>query len=228
MTAPSMRPPTPFRRISRAAGTVLLTLGAMLLWWVIVCYDLRAWVIGPSLWRYVRFPVEPAIAADWPGEFPAPPAELEVEVRRRIPWTRDFDVYHLPWYVTTPREALRQGRGDCEAQAFVLASLLAAQGTPYSFRASFSHLWVDYPGRRQQRGERDAEAVWSNIDGHYRLRLPTERVRETIAAQKGLLWDPLHPLRKALLLAGWPALIIAVPRRRARLGRNPVEQPVGL
>lgn len=236
--APAAGRPSAPRRLVAALGTMLWTVSALFAWWVLVCYDLRSWTVPVSCYRYLRYPIDPSVAGVFPTPLPAPPARLEDDVKRLVPWTRDLDVVGLPWYVTTPREALAAGRGDCEAQAFLLASLLAAQGTPYTFRASFSHLWVDYPGRRPPRGESAAESLWDNTGGRYRFHWPSlPRLREHLQAQKRLLWDGLHPVRQVLLLAGWPAIMIATPRwRRRRTGatrvtarrRDPAPQPAAV
>ncbi len=202
------------RRLRRAT---LRGLG-LLVYTLLVCYDVRAWVVAPSLWRYVRLPVDPSIASLLP-DAPADVTRLEAWVNRRLPWAQDSAVYGLPWYFPSPREAVRAGRGDCEAQAVVLASVLAARGVPFSFRASFSHLWVDYPGKPREAGETAAEALMQNVDGRYRFRWPSlPRLREHWRAQVDLLWTPLHPVRKMLLLVGWPLLLVA--RRRDRPGAD--------
>ncbi|NUQ00395.1 MAG: hypothetical protein HUU35_11140, partial [Armatimonadetes bacterium] len=158
--------------------------------------------------------VDPAIVADLPAA-PTDPAALDQFVHAHIPWASDAAVWGLPWYFPTPGEVVRAGRGDCEAQAVVLASLLAARGVPYSFRASFSHLWVDYPGRLQRQGERDGEAMMANVGGRYRFRWPElPQLSEHFSAQVELLWTPLDPLRKILLLLGWPLICYARWRRR--------------
>lgn len=185
----------------------------LLLYTWLVTYDVRAWMVFPSLARYVSFPVDPALGATL--DAPADRRELVAWSERFLPEAYDGRVYGVPWYFPTPREAVSAGRGDCEARAVVLASVLAARGVPYEFRASFSHLWVDYPGRPHPRGETADEAMMSRVGGRYRFQWPDlPRLGHNLANQRDLLWTPLHPVRKILLLLGWPCLLFGWPRRR--------------
>ena len=189
------------------------TAGLLFLYTWLVTYDVRAWMIVPSIAHYIRFPVDPALGATL--DAPQDPAALVAWSMQRLPEAFDFAVYGVPWYFPTPREALEAGRGDCEARAVMLASLLAARHIPYHFEASFSHLWVAYPGRPQALGETDAEAMMARVGGKYRFRWPSlPRLRHNLLNQKALLWTPLHPVRKILLLVGWPGLLLGWPRRR--------------
>ncbi len=195
------------------ARRLLRTGFLLLLYTWLVTYDLRAWMVFPSLARYLSFPVDPVLGAglDAPSEAGALVAWSE----RAVPEAFDARVYGVPWYFPSPREVLAAGRGDCEARAVVLASVLAARGIPYRFQASFSHLWVDYPGRPHPLGETADEAMMSQVDGRYRFRWPSlPRLAHNLANQRALLWTPLHPVRKILLLLGWPCLLAGWPRRR--------------
>jgi hypothetical protein len=159
------------------------------------------------------------VAAELPVPLPREPHAIEALVLRLVPWAQDSDVWGLPWYFPTPHEALAARRGDCEAQAVLTASLLAARGIPYQLRASFSHIWVDYPGRGEIPGESQAEAVMQQVDGRYRFNWPrTPRLVAHLRTQKGLLWDGLAPWRKGLLLIGWPVMAVGLPRLRRRGG----------
>jgi hypothetical protein len=204
-------------RARRGLGTAALTALWLLVWTIAVTYDLRAGWLLSSLGRYVRYPIDPTVAALFPQPLPDDPAAIEDLVDARLPYARDIEVWGVPWYFATPRQALSQGRGDCEAYAMVLASLLAAKGITYRVRASFSHMWVEYAGRPESPGESAAEAVLVNVDGAYRFRMPALlELGHHLREQKWLHWDGLAPLRQALLLAGWPVILICVPRARRR------------
>ncbi|MBI2300225.1 MAG: hypothetical protein HYU66_14980 [Armatimonadetes bacterium] len=210
-TDPPVRPPR-----GRGCLTLGLTLTCLFVYTLVVAYDMRCWTVFQSAWHYWRFPVDPGVAPLLP-DAPGDVTKLEDYVDRRLPWARDADVFGLPWYFPTPREAVGYGRGDCEAQAVVLASILAARGVPYAFRASFSHLWVDYPGKPPVAGELPAEAMMLNVEGHYRFHWPElPELAEHLRNQKYLLWDGLAPPRKVLLLLGWPSIAMGLPLRRRR------------
>lgn len=218
MTSPAAD--VPRRRWTLVPQLFGLTFCWLVVYTLLVAYDVRVWTVAPSAWHYVHLPVDPTILEMVPQPVPQTAREIEAYVKRLVPWTADWQVYGLPWYFPTPREAVAARRGDCEAEAVVLASLLAARGLPYQFRASFSHLWVDYPGRAERRGERVAEAIWQNVDGRYQAQWPAlPELRANFLNQKELLWDHLALWRRVLLLLGWPAIIIGVPRRRLRAGR---------
>jgi len=195
------------------ARRLLRTLLLLFLYTWLVTYDVRAWMIFPSIMRYIRFPVDPQVGAQLPA--PGDLTQLVAWSERFIPMTVDLRVYGVPWYFPTPREAVEARRGDCEARAVVLASVLAARGIPHQFKASFSHLWVDYPGRPHPLGETEGETMMERVDGRYRFHWPSlPRIGHNLRNQQALVWTPLHPVRKILLLLGWPCLILGWPRRR--------------
>lgn len=215
---PSDQAAPPRRSSCRGCLAALVTACQLTLYTLLVTYDVRVWTILPSLWHYVRLPIDPDLDRWLPTPAPDDPAAIEAYVRQLLPWASDAEVYGLPWYFPTPREAVAARRGDCEAQTVVTASLFAARGLPFVVRASFSHLWLDYPGRPEREGERHAEAMIENVGGRYRFRWPAApELREHLRTQKSLLWDPLHPVRKILLLVGWPVIGIGWPWYRRRL-----------
>jgi TM2 domain-containing membrane protein YozV len=75
------------------------------------------------------------------------PAVIEQNVLKLIPYSYDWDTYGMPWYCPSVQEALDKGKGDCKAQALVLASILDAKGIPNRIVWSLDHVWVDYPGK---------------------------------------------------------------------------------
>ena len=137
-------------------------------------------------------------------------------VEALLPYDYDWRVYGVPWYVPTPAEAVRARRGDCEARAVVLASVLRAQGIPFTVRASLSHLWIDYPTRQALAGERAEDSWWERDGSGWRPRWSgLLRLGEAVTAQKQALWDAMPLPRKALLIAGWIALAAIAWRRRS-------------
>ena len=125
------------------------------------------------------------------------PRELELFTQSLLTPTGDWALYRVPWYVPTPMEAVRAERGDCEATAVVLASLLAGKGIPYRIRASFTHIWVDYAGRPGSKGETPDLAYLEGEQGRWRLHWPRQvRWREVLSAQKEQLWDAMPPARR--------------------------------
>ena len=100
-------------------GTVALDAG-------VTVYDAR--------WRRVsaadeRDPRLLAIAARLSGLDPAAKiALIQAEVRRRVSWRRDLDVYHVSDYWAQAGETLDRGMGDSEDIAILKMQLLKAAG----------------------------------------------------------------------------------------------------
>lgn len=191
-------------------------LGLGTLWSLLVCYP-NPLLLVQNVGRYLRLPIDPAVAATLPST--RDPAAIEPAVEALLPYDFDWRVYGVPWCVPTPAEAIRARRGDCEARAVVLASLLRARGIPFTVRASLSHLWIDYPAREARPGERTEDSWWERDARGWRPRWSgLLQLREAARAQKRALWDVMPLPRKALLLAGWIA-IAAIAWRRRRAAR---------
>jgi hypothetical protein len=193
----------------------VVALGA-LAWALLACYPNPA-IFLRSLARYRHFPVDSRLAARMKWCMPASPREIELFTQSLLTPDTDWSLYRVPWYLPTPMEAVSAERGDCEARAVVLASLLAGKGIRYGIRASFTHIWVDYAGRPAGKGETSDLAYLQGEEGRWRLGWPRQVPwREVLASQKEQLWDAMPAARKAILLCGWLWLALA-----ALLARGP-------
>ena len=105
------------------------------------------WKLVTGVKRILDPHTDPAAVASILQDMPEDPALIEQEVLRRIPYSYDWDTYGMPWYCPSVREVLDKGKGDCKAQALVLASILEAKGIPNRIVWSLEHVWVDYPGK---------------------------------------------------------------------------------
>src|ERR1051326_2847599 len=170
--------------------------GWLLLWTFAVCYP-NPLVFFRNFLRYAHFPVDPTIVRRVRFPVPREPQQIEAAVLQGIPYEFDWRQYGVPWYVPTPAEVLRTGRGDCESRAMVLASLLAARGIPYRLQASLVHIWVDYPGKQANRYENGEVAVMRREHGRYHFHLPSlVRLRDDFLMEKEALWDVMPAPRK--------------------------------
>jgi hypothetical protein len=148
--------------------------------------------------------VDPEAARAAAAKLPDDPRRIERAVLDDlVPYSYDWQTDGVPWYFPTVGEALRDGRGDCESRALVLASILDAKGIPYELRMSFDHIWVDYPGKRANDIENDA-VVLADDDG---WRWP-ERfdIVDEARNQVAFYWTPMPASRKVLLLGGLAVL----------------------
>jgi hypothetical protein len=112
-------------------------------------------------------------------------------------------------------------RGDCEAKSLIFASLLAGRKIPFTLRASFHHLWVDYQGRPPRPGETSDLAYLQGKEGRLALTLPhAVDLRDFLSVQRQLLWEEMPPFRRSTWLVGllWLALVVLV--RIVRLPRG--------
>ena len=135
----------------------------------------------------------------------------------------DWQNYGSPDYVATARQALARRSGDCEDRAIVLASVFAAKNLPYSLRASPVHYWIDYPGRKSNKGENEKVAFFGKTDGKFRIKMPDmgQWRRYFVIGKKGF-WDTMPGYRKIIMIAGWLTVIFLVyllnRRRKAVVG----------
>jgi hypothetical protein len=191
-----------------------------LLWLLLVCYP-NPLIFFRNFARYARFPIDPTITQDLKKPIPDEPRQIERLVYRIVPYEFDWNTYGVPWMMPTPREVLHAGKGDCESRAVVFASLLRAKGIPCDIKASFTHIWVEYPHKKPNRAENDDLAYIGRRKGKLFVKLPTLRQwREQFAMQKEALWEKMPRRRKLWLLGGWAGLgVWMVRRRRSRLLR---------
>lgn len=201
-----MSAPAPKRRTLRRR--LLLFLAAAVVWTFLACYPNPA-VFVRNLARYGDLPINPQLEEQMGWELPAEPVTIELFVDSLLVPTSDWRLYRVPWYVPRPVEAAAALHGDCEAKALVLASLLEGKGLPYELRASFNHIWVDYPGRPERPGEQAELAYLEGEPGKLRLHWPSRvEMRRFLRAQWEQLWVEMPLARKGILALGlvWAAL----------------------
>lgn len=166
--------------------------------------------------------IDPVAVRQWAAEVPDDPVAIERWVLDRyvsyaVPW----QTHGVPWYFPTTAEVVATGRGDCQGRMLVLASILEAKQIPYALRASFDHIWVEYPRKQPNALENPSIAIMDNGQ----LRVP-ERWdwRESYRIEREYFWDYMPLSRKALLGGGLLGIFfrwrIAAFARRLR-GRAP-------
>ena len=158
---------------------------------------------------------------------PNDPRLIENAVLTRIvPYAYDWQTAGVPWYFPTTREALAQGRGDCESRALVLASILAYKHIPYQLRMSFDHIWVDYPGHQATALENPGVQIAVREHGHFVFHWPKDfHLGAEVNAQIANYWTPMPLGRQALLFGGLLAIafvnvIVRWLRRAGVAGRR--------
>jgi hypothetical protein len=130
------------------------------------------------------------------------------------------------------REALAQGRGDCESRAVVLASILAYKHIPYSLHMSIDHIWVDYPGHVNTALENPGVQIAVREHGHYVFHWPKDfHLGAEVNAQIAVYWTPMPLGRKLLLFGGLAAIalinvIVGLGRRAVTARRRSATTPV--
>jgi hypothetical protein len=195
-------------------------------WTTLVLYP-KPWDLAVTIQRAWSPPVDAASVVALAQTLPDDPTQVEAAVRTEIvPYAYDWVVYDEPWYFASPSEALRDGRGDCESQAVVLASLLEAKGIPYRLQVSFDHIWVEFPQKKDNAIERDAVAVIEHVDGQLRVKKPDEfDLEQFLKDHNEAHVVPMPASRKALLLIGIAMILLwdwlRLPSRVRRSTRRP-------
>ena len=201
-----------------------LKIALALLWVLLVLYP-RPWDLALTIQRSLFPPIDPAAAAPIAVKLDDDPKHIDEAVRQRIiAYAYDWTVYDEPWYFATVEEALRDGRGDCESQAIVLASVLHAKQIPYKLQVSFDHIWVEYAQKDPNAMEKDAVAVVEHVDGKLRVKAPDEfDWKKFIKNHREAHWDPM-PLGRKLLLLGGLGMIIFLDFSRLLSTRSAVRR----
>jgi hypothetical protein len=196
----------------------------LLLSWTLVVLYPDPTVLVASAQHIMRPQADAAAAAELARQLPDDPREIEAEVLGRVSYATDWEVGGVPWRFPTAAQAIAEGRGDCEARALVLMSVLEAKGIPHSLRNSFNHMWVDYPGKVPTANENDALVLADREGGGLRLRLPEDfDLAREIESKVALFWDPMPWERRVLLAAG--LLLIPLGAGFAAAGRLDLRRP---
>jgi hypothetical protein len=198
-------------RFSRGLVVFLL-----LSWALVVLYPDPTVLVQSA--RNILYPeADAAVAAELAARMPADPRQIEAEVLRQVPYATDWEVQGVPWRFPTAAQAIAEGRGDCEARAVVLMSVLEAKGIPHQLRNSLNHMWVDYPGKLPTAIENDALVLADREGGGFRLSLPDDfDLGRELESKIALFWDPMPWERRLLLPVG--LLLVAVGANLAAAG----------
>jgi hypothetical protein len=162
-----------------------------------------------SVQRVFDLDVDPAAVESMLNDLPSDPAAIEKTVLDRIPYRYDWELYGMPWYFPTVKQALEKGEGDCKARALVLASIFEARNIPYRVNLSPIHIWVDYEGKEETSIE-NAQAKFYQRDpktGKRLFQIPEISLGEVMDSIWRGFWSPMPDGRKALLIFGLLALV---------------------
>jgi len=164
-----------------------------------------------SIHRVLNFDAEPGAVESMLSDLPSDPVDIEKAVLARISYHYDWELYGMPWYCPTIEQVLERRAGDCKARALVLASILEAKNISYEIHSSPTHTWVHYEGKQETPIE-NAEVEWYQYDpeiGERRLQIPQIGLSKVMDAFWRAFWVPMPEGRKALLIVGLLALIVA-------------------
>ena len=194
-----------FRRIFRRYFPLIF-----ILWIVFVLYPNPLNFII-SVQRVRNFDADPGAVEFILNDFPSDPVAIEKAVLSVIPYRHDWEVYGMPWYCPTVDEVLERGTGDCKSRALVLASVLEAKDIPYQINLSPTHVWVNYEGKQDTSIENDQVEFYQYDPetGERRFKIPHIGLSRVMNAFWQSFWDPMPEGRRALLISGLLALIIA-------------------
>jgi len=181
-----------------------------ILWTVFVLYPNPLNLII-SIQRAIDFDTDPAAVESLLSDLPSDPVDIESAILARIPYRHDWELYGMPWYCPTVEQVLEKGKGDCKARALVLASVLQAKNITYQVRSSPMHMWTDYEGKNETSAE-NPQVEYYQYDpqtGERRFQVPHIRLSVALDYFRDAFWDPMPDVRKAILISGLCALIVA-------------------
>jgi len=202
----------------RSSARHLLVATLAVLWVWVMVYP-NPLPFAASVQRLFHPPVDPEAASEVAALLPDDYGAIESFVRGNVPWKSAWTLYGLPWYFPTVKEVLRDWAGDCQAQAVLMASIFEAKNMPYTFRYSFDHVWVDYPGKQVTALEDPATSFASNEGKGWLTKLPEKFPIGAILKERvAYHWTPMPWGRKLLILLG--VAVIFVQGERHFLGRT--------
>jgi hypothetical protein len=183
----------------------------LVVFWVILALYPNPLMIGMSIDHTMNPQIDPAIVKDLADQSPNNPSQIEYLVLTKfVPYDYDWNVFGVPWYFPTPAEVIAERRGDCEARAIILASILEAKGIPYKLNVSPVHIWVDYSGKVANSIENETVTWAERVDGEYRLRVPANfDLSKYVAVEREALWDPMPTGRKVFMIGGVALVIVS-------------------
>ena len=178
--------------------------------WALVSLYPNPGLLLRSVRNTIRPQIQPQAVAAIARKLPNDPRAIEAYVLdRQVPYAYDWQTAGVPWYFPTTAEALRQGAGDCESRAVVLASILTEKGIPNHLYMSLDHIWVDYPGKQANAIENPAVQIAGQKNGQWFFHLPKFfNLRAEWDAQVGQYVTPAPLPRVALLLAGLSLVLL--------------------
>jgi len=183
----------------------------LLLWILLVLYPNPINLII-SIQRGINPGIDPAAVETLAEDLPSDPAVVERTVLQQIvPYSHDWEVYSMPWYVPTVKEVLENGRGDCKSRALVLASILEVKGIPYKLNWSPNHVWVDYESKKETPRENPDVQFYQHDPetGERSIKLPSIPFGTVWSSFCKGFWYPMPGIRKVLLISG-PVILITI------------------
>ena len=167
-----------------------------------------------SIARLKDPPVDAGAAAGVAATLPDDYKVVEDFVAGYVAYKPAWSIYGLPWYFPTVPEVISDQAGDCQAQAVLMASILAAKGMPYTLRYSFDHVWVDYPGKGVTALEDPATSFVSNEGDGWLGGLPDKIPLWSIIKERvAYHWTPMPFVQKLLIVLG-ATVIVGYGERR--------------
>jgi hypothetical protein len=199
--------------MSRNPGRIFRIFFPLILFlWILLVFYPNPINLIISIQRGIYPGIDPAAVETLTEDIPCDPAAVELTVLQQIvPYSYDWEVHSMPWYVPTVEDVLENGRGDCKARALVLASILEAKGIPYQLNWSPIHVWVNYEGKEGNSLENPDVQFYQHDPetGERSFKLPSIPFSTVWSSFWQGFWSPMPGIRKALLISG-PVVLIAI------------------
>lgn len=200
----------------KLSRTSLVFLG--LVWVLVMLYPDPA-VLVRSMNNLLTASADVGAAEQLAAQMPSDPNVIERYVLS-MPYENDWETYGVPWYFPTASEALAMERGDCEARAMIMTSVLTAKNIPNQLRMALNHIWVDYPGKLPNEMENPELEIGGFRQSSLFVQAPQQfDGRQVLTEQFDITWSGMPLWRLVALVIGLGA-ILTVNGFAAWLGRR--------
>jgi len=160
-------------------------------------------LLATTVYRIFNPPIDPAPEeiALWSRIAEIKGTDVEDLVKLLIRYQYDWETYNIPWYFPTVEEAMEKRKGDCKTRMLITASILHYQEEPYSIVASPTHVWVDYPGKKETTNEnKDVSFFSSSNERGTKIKRPHIDWGSPPRSFWKAFWDPMPKKKKESLL----------------------------
>ena len=157
-------------------------------------------IIYKNYQRLQNPPIQPQ-SIENTSDIPDNPQKIEDWVEKNTEYQYDFKVHGSVWYIPTPEQTLKKGKGDCKARAILLASIFEKKGIDYELHISMFHWWVSYENNNSTWAEDNSTSLKKGDEWTYPDIVETlEKMWSVKEEYYKIIWGSMPNLRQLFLL----------------------------